>query len=126
MCKSLSPEFARAAVRLYTLEREFGKRYEEIVEEFEENTSKIRKLYPEIKALEERKRNLENDLKKLEERKSLEIAKIEELIKGVENLQRIGAEKVCRLSTFVEEFEKHGYSADELAKIARFVDKRIC
>ena len=124
MCKSLSPEFARAAVRLYTLEREFGKRYEEIVEEFEENTSKIRKLYPEIKALEERKRNLENDLKKLEERKSLEIAKIEELIKGAESLQRIGVEKVCRLSTFVEEFEKLGYSADELAKIARLADKR--
>ena len=124
ICEGISPEFAEAALRLRMLEKKLGKSFEKILLEFTDRLSKLKMLNSSIKALEERKKALENELKELERRKSMETERLKERIRGVESLERIGIERVCRISSFASEFEKLGYNAEKLAEVARLADKR--
>ncbi|MGC8849487.1 MAG: coiled-coil domain-containing protein, partial [Candidatus Bathyarchaeia archaeon] len=134
MCERISPpnfpidKFIDVAIRLHELEEKVGKNYEEalkdIERELEEKSSNLRGLSSQVEVLERKRARLKDELKKMEAELTSARFKLGELIKGVESLERLGVEKVCKLSTFVRECEELGYSADRLKELIKLVNER--
>ena len=49
---------------------------------------------------------LEEELKRAEAKLTSTLTRFNQLTRGVESLEKIGVEKVCKLSTFIDEREK--------------------
>ncbi len=104
LCKKISPKgfpadkFVHAAIRLTKLEQRLGKEW--------------------FKALDE----LESRLKEKTTLTST-LTRLSQLIRGVESIKEIGVEKVCKLSMFIDECEKLGYSADKLRELVKLADE---
>lgn len=77
-----------------------------------------------IEALEKKSTHLENELKELEAKHTSAMTRLAELIKGIKSLEKLGIDKVCKLSTFIRECEELGYSVDKLAELVRLVDRK--
>lgn len=134
LCKKISPpnfpmdKFVNAAVRLCRLEEMLGKSCEEALKDLEmllkEGSSRLDEINSQVKAMEGRKAYLESELEKLEAGLASSRANLAELIKGAESLERLGVDKVCKLSNFGREFEELGYSVKGLLELIKLVDQK--
>jgi len=134
MCEGISPpgfpvdRFINAAVSLHRLEERLNKPYDVAINDLEkaleEKSSRLGEVCSQIEALEVKKTRLENELKELEVRLTSVRTELGELIKGVESLEKLGIDKVCKLSAFGRECEKLGYSVDKLIELAKLVDEK--
>ncbi|MGC8936192.1 MAG: hypothetical protein ACP5KV_02345 [Candidatus Methanomethylicaceae archaeon] len=84
----------------------------------------MRELSSQVEVLEGRRACLKGELKKVEAELASARSKLGELIKGVESLEGLGVDKVCKLSTFVRECEELGYSAERLKELIKLVGER--
>lgn len=134
MCRRISPQgfpvdrFVNIAIRLIKLEGKLGKPYNETLEDLEkelENKSlKLKELSSILESLEKRKISLSSEVKKLDMELSSTKAKLEVLVKGSENLEKLGLDKVCMLSSFIAECGKLGYNTDRLKNLIKLVDEK--
>jgi hypothetical protein len=107
-----------AALRLIRLERETGKAYGEVLKEFEERRSELAGLYLDRARLAKEVQGLKQELVRTVEGVSAKSQELKSLMSTKERLEKLGLEKVDRLSLFIEGYEKLGFSAEEAKKLS--------
>ena len=113
-----SEAFVDSALRLLDLERETGKAYGEVLAEYEERRSEIQRLdgeraslAKEVHGLEGAKAGLEGELAALRRERG-------EAVGSWERLKRLDLKRLDRLAEFVEDFERLGFSAEEVQRLS--------
>jgi DNA repair exonuclease SbcCD ATPase subunit len=103
---------------LLSLTKETGKTYEEILREYEERRSELQRLdgeraslAKEVHDLEGSKAGLEGELAALRREKG-------EAVGSWERLKRLDLKKLDRLAEFVEDYEKLGFSVEEVQRLS--------
>jgi hypothetical protein len=146
MCRRISPKdfpvdkFVDSCIRLHSLEVKLERPYDEAVDELGKaiegahrelgdlnsqlEASKARKtsLGNELEALEGRrisaKARLEAEVREAEERLSLARRALEDTVSKQERLKRLDPEKLNQLAEFVENYNKLGFSAEEVQRLS--------
>jgi hypothetical protein len=113
-----SEAFVDSALGLLDLERRTGKAYKEALEEYEKKVSELSMLNDEraslakdVHGLEGAKAGLEGELAALRREKG-------EAVGSWERLKRLDLKRLDRLAEFVEDYEKLGFSAEEVQRLS--------
>jgi len=112
-----SSEFVDSALRLRSLEEETGKSYGQVIKDFEEKRSELKKLDGESACLEKEIQGLKEKLTKTEKGLSSTVQRLKSTIETEERLKKLGLEKVTSLAEFIEDFEDLGFNAQEVRKL---------
>jgi hypothetical protein len=107
-----------SALRLLDLGRRTGKAYKEILEEYEKKLSELAMLNDERPRLEREVQGIKQELVRTVESVSSKSQELKGLMSTKERLEKLGLEKVDQLSLFIEDYEKLGFSAEEVQRLS--------
>jgi len=113
-------ELVESAISLSKLEKETGKPYHEVVQEFDDKQARVQKLDLKVKELDSQRVKIQGEMNQAQEKLSKTLAELKHAIGTKEQLQRLGLEKTATLANFIEDYELLGFDAQEVQKLAEW------
>jgi DNA repair exonuclease SbcCD ATPase subunit len=112
-----APSLVDAAGRLVGLESKEGRRYDEVLRDYEEKVKMAGELERRLVGIKAECSRSKEELERAEGR-------LREAVESEERLRRLGVEKVSELTRFIEAFESLGYDVEKVEELAQLQESR--